>query len=56
MRSHKKKLRDPSENSRPSYHSGMDYWKLTKVHLDEANREFARRMNGEKFEDDGRAR
>ncbi len=55
MRSHKKKLRDPNEDTRPSYHSGMDYWKLTKVHLDEANREFARRMNGEKFEDGGRA-
>jgi len=55
-RSHKKVVRDSTENTRPSYHSGMDYWKMTRVHLDGANREFARRMNGKKFEDDGRVR
>lgn len=50
-RSHEKIVRDSTENARPSYHSGMDYWKLTRVRLDEANREFARRMNGKKYED-----
>lgn len=54
MRSHKKKLRDPNEDVRPSYHSGMDYWKLTRVSLDAANEEYARRMNGDKYEDEER--
>ena len=55
-RSHKKKLRDPSENTRPSYHSGMDYWKMTRVTLEIANEEYARRMKGEKYEDEERVR
>ena len=55
-RSHEKLIRDLAENARPSYHSGMDYWKMARVHLDGANKEFAKRMNGEVYEDDRRAR
>lgn len=50
-RSHKRRLRDPSEDIRPSYHTGIDYWTNARVKLDNANAEFARRMDGEKYED-----
>jgi hypothetical protein len=34
----------------------MDYWKMTRVALETADKEFARKMNGKKFEDKERVR
>ncbi len=52
-------LRSPANydgNARDAQYTGKDYWTNTRLELDGANEEFARKMNGRKYEDDGRAR
>jgi len=52
-------LRSPknyNEEAPDAQYTGVDYWTYNRSKLDEANTEFARRMNGEKYEDEERVR
>ena len=44
------------EKAPDANYTGQDYWTFLRRELDKANKEFARRMEGKRYEDDKRAR